>query len=435
MSEEDGWPEGRYAWWVVAVLGLTQALAFVDRQVLALLVEPIKRDLHVSDTWISLLYGLSFALFYVIVGLPIARLADRSNRRNIIGAATAVWSVMTALCGCAPNFAALVAARVGVGAGEAGFSPSAQSIMADYFPPERLSAAQGVMAVGTSLGGGLALIGGGLLLGAAASIAPEIQPWRVVMVLVGLPGLLVAALYLTVREPRRRGAGSGQAVALSEIGAWLWAHRWAYLGLMGALSLMVFVGQSGSAWIPAFFERRFGWDGARVGATYGPLVLICGGSGALLGGLLTSRLRRRGMARANLEIGLWAFGVATVCAVLYPMAPTPEGALALIGAMTFVAAAPIGGGYATLQEITPPRMRAQVTALNGLLVNLIGAGLGPLAVGVVTDAVFHDEAKLAASLSLTAAVFGPLTVAAFVLARARFRAVAQAARGVTRAAG
>jgi MFS family permease len=437
--QAEPWPDGRYAWWVVVVLALTQALAFVDRQVLALLVEPIKRDLQVSDTWISLLYGLSFALFYVMVGLPIARLADRSSRRNIIGIATAFWSVMTALCGLASNFTTLVLARMGVGAGEAGFSPSAQSIMADYFPPERLSAAQGVMAVGTSLGAGLALIGGGAVLAAAPAIAAavlpgvEVQPWRVVMVLVGLPGLLVALLYLTVREPKRRGARSGEALPVSAIAAWLWEHRWAYLGLMGALSLMVFVGQSGSAWIPAFFERRFGWEGPQIGATYGPLVLLCGAAGALGGGLVSSWLRRRGRTRANLTTGLVCFTVAVLMAVSFPLAGTPELALGLIGIMSLMAAAPIGGGYATLQEITPPRMRAQVTALNGLLVNLIGAGLGPMSVGLATDFLFRNPARLPWSLAVVAAVFGPLTVACFALARSRYPAVVAATRA--RAAG
>src|SRR3569832_2088847 len=161
---------------MVVVLTLTQALAFVYRQVLALLVQPNKRDLHVSDTQISLLYGLSFALFYVAVALPIARLADSSNRRNIVAAAVAVWSVLTGLCGLAGNFPQLVAARLGAGAGEAGLSPAAQSMMADYFPKERLSAALGLFSMGISLGGGLALIGGGALLAEAPHIAQWLSP-------------------------------------------------------------------------------------------------------------------------------------------------------------------------------------------------------------------------------------------------------------------
>ena len=426
------WPRPAYAWWVVVVLTLTQALAFVDRQVLALLVQPIERDLHVSDTQISLLYGLSFALFYVAVALPIARLADSSNRRNIVAGAVAVWSVMTGLCGLAGNFPQLVAARLGVGAGEAGLSPAAQSMMADYFPKERLSAALGLFSMGISLGGGLALIGGGALIAEAPHIAHWLSPdhplpaWRIVMLAVGLPGLLVAALFVTVREPERRGSGPA-ALPLAEVFAWLSRHRWTYLGLMGALSMMVFVGQAGSAWIPAFFERRFGWTGPEVGARYGPLVLVCGGAGFLAGGWIASWLRRGRAPRAYLQVGLAGFAGAAALAAAFPLAPNANMALVLIGAMGFFAGLPSGGGYAALQEITPARMRAQVTALNGLLVNLIGAGLGPLSVGLITDYGFRDPHKVQLSLSLVAAIAGPVTLAAFVLALKGYARASRAA--------
>lgn len=426
------WPSPAYAWWVVVVLTLTQALAFVDRQVLALLVEPIKRDLHVSDTQISLLYGLSFALFYVIVALPIARLADSSNRRNIVAGSVSVWSVMTGLCGLAGGFPQLVAARLGVGAGEAGLSPAAQSMMADYFPKERLSAALGLFSMGISLGGGLALIGGGALIAEAPRIAHWLSPdhplpaWRIVMLAVGLPGLLVAALFATVREPARRGSGTA-ALPLKEVFAWLGRHRWTYLGLMGALAMMVFVGQAGSNWIPAFFERRFGWTGPQVGARYGPVVLVCGGAGFLVGGVIASWLRRGRAPRAYLQVGLAGFAVAAALAASFPMAPDPQTALVLIGAMGFFAGLPSGGGYAALQEITPARMRAQVTALNGLLVNLIGAGLGPLSVGLITDYALKDPAKIHLSLTFVAAVAGPITLAAFALALRGYARASEAA--------
>jgi MFS family permease len=418
-----------YAWWVVAVLTLTQALAFVDRQVLALLVEPIKRDLGVSDTAISLLYGLSFAFFYVLVALPIARLADRSSRRNIIAASVAVWSLATAACGLARGFPQLVAARLGVGAGEAGLSPAAQSMMADYFPPRRLAAALGVFSTGIYLGGGLALIVGGWLVHAAPGIAAAagqaaIAPWRVVMVTVGLVGLPVTLLFASVREPPR-GAGE-PPMPLADVLAFLAERRWAYFGLMGALALMIFVGQSSSAWIPAFFARRFGWDAPKVGALYGPLVLVCGAAGALVGGAIASAARRR-HGRGNLLASLGGFLLVTPLAIVFPLSPSPVLALGLIGALVFCAGLTFGGGYAALQEATPPTMRAQITALNGLCVNLIGAGLGPLAVGLATDRLFGDPARLPEALSLVAAVACPVTIAFFALALARHRPSAESA--------
>ena len=421
---------GAYAWYVVIVLTLIQALAFVDRQVLALLVEPIRHDLHISDTRISLLYGLAFALFYVIVALPIARLADRGNRRNIIAGAVAVWSLMTAACGLAANFPQLVAARLGVGAGEAGLSPAAQSILADYFPPRRLGAALGLFSTGVSLGGGLALIVGGALLTAAPDIArtllpfwPDPSPWRVVMLLVGLPGLVLALLFLTVREPVRRGGGTTGRPLQAVIG-WLSDHRLAYLGMIGALSLMIFVSNAASAWIPAFLQRRFGWDAPTVGAHYGPLVLVCGAAGALAGGLVAVFLRRMGLRRANLVASLGGFLLAGPLAALYPLAPDAGVALGLIGAMVFAQGLTFGGGYAALQEMTPPRMRAQVTALNGLAVNLIGAGLGPLAVALVTDRLLADPARIHLALSGVAAAATPVVLVAFWLALSRQGAAA-----------
>lgn len=411
-----------YSWYVVGVLTLTQALAFVDRQVLALLVEPIKRDLHASDTVVSLLYGLSFALFYVVVAIPIARLADRANRRNIVAVSLTVWSLMTAFCGLARDLPQLIAARLGVGAGEAGLSPSAQSLLADYFPDHRLPTALGVFSMGISLGGGLALLAGGALLAAAPDLAaalgfPGLAPWRLVMLGVGLPGLMVALLFLTVREPPR--SSRVEAAPNEVLLRWLWANRWAYLGLIGALSLIVFVSNAASAWIPALFERRFGWTGPQVGARYGPIVLVCGAAGALAGGLLASALRRRGVEGANLKASLAGFLLAAPLAIAFPLAPNPWTALALIGLMVFCGGIPSGGGYAALQEATPARLRAQVTALNGLAVNLVGAGLGPLVVALLTDRLFHDPGKLGWAMSLTEGLAAPAAVAAYLLAMRR----------------
>ena len=426
-------PSAAYAWYVVVVLTLTQALAFVDRQVLALLVEPIKRELGVSDTMMGLLYGLSFAFFYVIVALPIARLADRWNRRNIIGLAVSLWSLATACCGVALGFPQLLAARLGVGAGEAGLSPSAQSMLADYFPRERLGAALGVFSTGVSLGGGLALIVGGALVHAAPAIGqallpfwPGIQSWRIVMLAVGVAGLPVALLFLTVREPARRGDGAAQPMPLPDVLAYLGRHGWTYLGLIGALAMMIFVAQSSSAWIPALLTRRFGWDTPHIGAVYGPLVLICGGAGALIGGLFASLLRSRRIPRANLGASLAGFVLAAPLAVAFPLAADVHLALAMIGAMNFCAGLTFGGGYAALQELTPPRMRAQVTALNGLAVNLIGAGLGPLSVALVTDHVLHDPARLNLAIALVAALASPVTIVLFLIAMRRHESAARA---------
>jgi MFS family permease len=407
-----------YAWYVVGLLTIANSLAFVDRQILALLVEPIRQDLGASDTTMSLLYGLSFALFYVAVGLPIARLADRSNRRNIIALSIIAWSAMTALCGLARSFTMLFMARIGVGAGEAGLTPSVHSLLADYFPPHKRALPFGIYAMGIYIGGGLALIIGGFVIAALNRAGPLhlpliglVKPWQAAFIIVGLPGLLLGPLAFTIREPLRQGA-VGKPAPLPF--AAMWAHvgprRWSYCGIIVGLALMILVGNGTGAWIPAFFSRKFGWGPQEIGLRYGLVVFSCGIAGALCGGLFASLLRRRGVLRANLWSAMLGFAVLVPVTVLFPLMPTPQLALLLIGVMNFFAGFPFGGGYAALQEITPATMRAQMAAVMLLANSLIGAGLGPTLVALVTDRVFADPAALPQSISLVSAIVSPLAV-------------------------
>lgn len=418
---------GAYAWYVAFILTFANSFAFVDRQVLALLVEPIKRDLAVSDTVMSLLYGFSFALFYVLIGVPMARLADRSNRRNIIAASIIVWSAMTVLCGMARSVGVLFLARVGVGAGEAGLTPSAQSILADYFPRDRLPAALGIFSMGIYIGGGMALIVGGLVIQALGRMGPiilplvgQIQPWQATFLIVGAPGLVLGLFAMTIREPQRRGTvGPPRSLPLAEMWRHVRASLGSYIGIIIGLSLMILVGQGSAAWIPTFFERRFGWGPAEIGFQYGLVVFFCGTAGTLSGGFIASMLRRRGHDRANLLAATFGFAILIPLTVAFPLMPTAHMALVAIGFMVFFAGFPFGGGYAALQEITPNRMRAQIAAAYMLGVNLIGAGLGPMAIALATDHLFRDPLALHKSLSLVAAVGSPLAMLFIALALAR----------------
>jgi len=413
------WPSPAAAWYAVVILMLANTLAFIDRQALALLVQPIKQDLQISDTAISLLYGLSFTIFYVAVGLPVAWLADRSNRRNIVVASVAIWSLMTSLCGLARNFPTLFLARVGVGAGEGGFSPSAYSMLADYFPKERLPAAMGVYQMGVYLGGAGALLIGGLI---ATVIPPEslvvlpilgaVKGWHIVFLLLGVPGLLLSLLLLSVREPVRRSA-PGQAVeraSLGELFRHLGRHASAYVGIGLGFALMIFVGNGTGAWIPAFLSRKYGWTTAEIGHSYGLVVFVCGTSGALIGGFVASLLRRRGHDRANLLTAIFGFVALIPITISFPLMPSAGLALGLIGLMNFFAGFNFGGGLAALQELTPNRMRALVSAGYLLTINLIGAALGPTAVALVTDYWFRDPSRLPEAISATCAVASPLSV-------------------------
>jgi MFS family permease len=372
---------------------------------------------------ISVLTGASFAVFYVAVGLPVARFADRGNRRNIVATSVLVWSAMTAACGLAWNYASLIVARAGTGAGEGALSPSAQSMLADYFPKERLPAALGVFSMGIYVGNGLALVLGGAVTAAATTLGVihvgllgDVKPWQLVFFAAGAPGLALAAFLFAIREPARRGSGaSGAAVSMRELWLAFLNHRTAYLTLAGAFALLVMHGHGSGTWIPTFFIRKFGWEPGRIGAAYGTVVLLFGTSGALLGGFFTNALRRRRIAEANVLTCLAGCALATPFAVLFPLAPTPEVSLALLAGMNFFAGVPFAGGYAAIQELTPNRMRAQVVAALLFLVNLVGGGLGPTVIAVFTDFLFHDTRALPNALALSAALTLPVAVALLAL--------------------
>jgi len=418
---------GAYAWYVAIVLTLANSFAFVDRQVLALLVQPIKSDLHISDTTISLLHGFSFSLFYVLIGLPMARFADRSNRRNIIVGSIVVWSFMTMLCGVARSASLLFLARVGVGAGEAGLTPSAQSIFADYFTKDKLPIALGIFSMGIYLGNGLALILGGYVIFELTKmvvidlpVVGLVRPWQATFFIVGAPGMLLGLLALTIREPKRRGV-VGQAVTmpLSEMWAHVHASLGSYVGIILGLSLMILVGQGSAAWIPAFFARKFNWGTSEIGLNYGLVMLLSGTAGTFVGGYTASILRRRGLVRANLLAATFGFVVLIPLTIAFPLMPTGQSALVTIAFMVFFAGFPFGGGFAALQEITPNRMRAQIAACYMLGVNLIGAGIGPTAIALVTDRGFGDPQALYKSIAIVAGVASPLALLCIALALKR----------------
>lgn len=417
------WPEPRMAWFAAGMLALANTLAFIDRQALALLVQPMKEDLQVSDTAMSLLYGLSFTMFYVLVGIPVARLADRTNRRNIIAGAIFVWSLATALCGVARSFASLFAARVAVGAGEGGLGPAAYSILADYFPTEKLPAAMGVYQMGIYAGGASALLLGGLL---STVIPPSsdvllpligtVRGWQVVFLMLGLPGLLLSGAMLLVREPARIGQQAGQvSVPLRDLFAHMRQYWQAYFGIGFGFALMILVGNATGAWIPAFLQRKFDLTTAQVGGLYGTITAVCGVSGTLAGGIIASKLRQRGYDKANLYVAMAGFVALVPVTTAFPQMSDYRLSLALIGLMNFLAGFNFGGGLAALQEITPNRMRASVSAGYMLLVNLIGAAGGPLAIAIVTDYWFMDPSALPDAITLVCAVASPLSVVALLV--------------------
>ncbi len=415
MATADPYPRRGAAWHALGVLTLCYTFSFVDRQILAFLVTPLKHDLQMSDTQIGLLQGIAFAMFYALFGLPMGMLADRLNRRNIILVGLLIWSLMTTLSAAARNYGSLALARMGVGVGEAVINPCAFSMIADYFPKERLSTALSVYMMGIQLGAGLALVIGGVVVQAITSMPPleipgygALAPWRLTFLAVGLPGLLVAAALTTVREPPRHAVARPDAAgaplpfgaALREI-----LTRWqSTLGLALMIGCQALSNYALLGWGPAFFERVHGWPRSRAGLVLGLITLGSGCFGLFVGGRLADTWQRSGMTDATLRISLISLigvGLTLPVAMLLPAAAAT---VTLLAVTVIFVGLPIGCAYAGLQFIFPNRIRGLASAVVILIVNLVGLGLGSLLPGLFTDALFHDELKVGQSIALTVAL-------------------------------
>lgn len=418
------WPPAREAWYAVFVFGLALMVNFLDRGIFALLVAPIKADLGLSDTQVSLVVGFAFVLFYAVLGLPIARLVDRYSRRTIIGACIVTWSGMTALCGLAQNFQQLFLLRVGVGVGEAGNGPATYSMLSDLFPPDRLPRAISVMNFGFVAGNGVALILGGLVIKAIADLrvslpgVGELAAWQLTLIAVGLPGLIVAGLLATMKEPRRRGAASresgegGRAMPVRAVFRFLVQHGAAYGSMTLGMAAKAVMSVGMAVWLPTHFHRKFDWALADIGLAQG-LVLLCGAPlGLMAGSFAAEFLAKRGHDGANVMIVLLSAVLAIPFTVAYPLAASPVACLALYGASTVLLFMAPGPQNAAIQIITPNRMRGQVTALWLFVFNVVGFGLGPTLVALFTDFHFRDEARLGEAMALTAGLLGTLSVVA-----------------------
>jgi MFS family permease len=435
LSSDAPWPRPAYSWYVVAVLMLAYTNSFIDRQILSLLIEPIRADLDITDTQVSLLAGLAFTIFYTLMGVPIARLADQRNRRTIIAIGIASWSFMTAVCGLAKNFLHLFLARVGVGVGEATLSPAAMSMISDYFPREKLARAISIYSMGVYFGAGLALIIGGyvikLVTNAGDVVLPligQVAPWQLTFILVGLLGIPVVLLVLTVREPVRRGlarSSSEQARNASSIPvllAFLKANRWTITWHFLAFSF-IGIGIAGFlVWTPTFFIRTHGMEAHTIGFIYGIVLFAGGTSGVYAGGFLADWLQKRGREDAILRAAFFSALAVIPFAVLTPLMPNPALAVAGLACTSFLLAMPQGLPAAALQVITPNPLRAQMTALYFLVGNLIANGFGPTLYALVTDFVFQDPAMLRYSLAWVSAFVLPLGALFSFLALKPYRA-------------
>ena len=411
-ADTSPYPSAFQAWYAVFAFALAVMINFLDRGILALLVQPIKHDLHLSDVQISLIMGFAFTFFYAILGLPVARLVDRKSRKHIMAIGITIWALMTAVCGFATNFWQLFLARVGLGVGETTSGPSAYSMLSDYFPPAKLPRAIAGMSIGFVAGSGLSMI-----LGAAAIQFIGNRPhvtlpvlgtffgWQVVLMMVGLPGLVVAAIMLTIKEPKRRGHIVQESQPIGEVFAYIREHWKIFIPLFAGLGLRSVQMFGVQYWGPAFYQRTYGWSAAQVGYISGLSLLIAMPIGLFLGSWFSERYWNRGQHDANVRVVVWSTAISVPISIFAPLLASPWmfAALTLFNTIILGMAAPVEN--AAVQNMTPNRMRGQMTFLFLFIMNVIGMGFGPWLIAHLSDYVF-GEAAIRYSLVTTGAVLG-----------------------------
>lgn len=427
-----GYPRPILAWGVVAALFLAYIFSFIDRMIIGLLVEPIKADLTISDTQISLLQGLAFALFYTVAGIPIGRMVDRVMRMRMIAGGVALWSVATAICGWAGTFGQLFVARMGVGVGEAVLSPPAYSVIADSFPARRLGLAMGVYGLGAAVGAGAAFLLGAGVIGLVAHADTVMLPalgtfrvWQLAFLAVGLPGLLVALLFLALPEPARREPDGGtRAVQEVTPAKLVWAFARLRAGMLvtilGGASLINLGVQAGIAWFPAILMRGHSLDIVSAGTLAGTALIAGGVLGTVGGGWLADRMAG-GTPAARLKLCVAVSPIGAAAGLLFPLLGNLV-AVWLAFALFFAAASVTVGVVPTvLQQVIPNRMRGTVSSVYLFAISVIGIGMGPTAAALLADRIFVDPDGIRIAVAICVPIAYIAATLLYVSAQRRVR--------------
>ncbi|WP_162849056.1 MFS transporter [Sphingobium amiense] len=384
-----------YPWLLLTVLSLAYLCASIDRIVISLLVEPIKADLDLTDTQISLLLGLAFVLLFSIAGIPMGMLVDRVDRMRLLAWSAGVWSVMTALCGLAGGFWMLFVARAGVGVGEAALTPAGYSLISDAFEKKRLGLALGIFTTGGAIGTGVSLVVGGYAVGELSRHGDfvfaglgSLHPWQLTLIVLALPGLVLAAIIAMMPQParligQRRADDPASSGALAQFyrdnQAMLARHHLA----SGLCSMVLLAGYS---WIAALFARVHGWQPADVGFAVGIVSIIGAPAGLLGGGMIGDGLIHKG-PHIRLVVCAVSVALAAIFGLIYPLVQSPAAAILAFGAMALFATVPMGVGNAVLQHVVPGEIRGLVSAIYSFCLSMIGMA-GPTLIAGIADLFF-----------------------------------------------
>jgi MFS family permease len=409
------YPQPIHAWYMVGILTLAYVLSFMNRQILTLLVGPIKADLRINDTQMSLLMGFSFAIFYAIFGLPLGRLADSKSRRTIIAIGIAFWSLMAAACGMAQKYWHLFLFRMGLGAGEATLSPCAFSLISDSFPKEKRAGAISVYCMGIYIGSGFASIFGGMIVAFATQhsdltipIVGIVRPWQLIFFILGIPGILFSLLIYTFKEPSRMGVGLVQGnqptgpSSIREVFGYIRSNSTTFFCHFVGFALLGFSTYGTNAWLPTLFTRRYEWSSAEAGIVIGSITAVFGTLGVLTGGRLCDWLTRKGYRDATMRVGLFVVLASLPIGMVYPLMPTATGCIIFLIPTVYLTCMPYGISNAAIQEMIPATMRGQISAIYLFIYTLVALGLGPTGIALFTDYVFCDNNAIHYSITISA---------------------------------
>jgi len=418
--------------YTLVTLTLAYVISIMDRQLLTLMVGPIQADLGISDTQLGLLHGFAFALFYGLVGLPIARLVDRGNRRLLVSGSILLWCLATAASGLANTYWHLLVARVFVAVGEAVLLPAAVSLIADIFAQRNRHKALGFFGAGGPFGAGFGLLAGGLLLATLPAwlqhspLGDSFSAWQLTFIIIGGSGVTVAVMMLFTHEPREQKLGSAASEVnpkrstVTELIAFCWTHKTTYIGVLFGASFFYLSVYGASTWIPSYFVRTHQWEYSQFGITFGSLLCVIGPLGAYFGSALGAKLSLLGWERANLKaaaIGSLALFFCT-CGVILSDWDTLAFVFLTGNAVFWFFLFGLGPGL--VLDIAPESMRGQVMAMFTGLLNLIGAGSGPVAVGYLSDNYFTEASGLGTAILITATVSVIVSLGLFYIASKQF---------------
>jgi MFS family permease len=427
IVEDAARPRLLYSWLVVAFLMVLYTSSFIDRQILALLVKPIRSDFNIDDFQYGLLTGLAFVGTYSIAGLPIGVLVDRWSRKGVIVIGVTAWSLMTAACGITNSFSSLFLTRIGVGIGEATLSPASYSLISDIFPKHKLGRALSLYGLGIPIGSGLALIVGGQVVTAIAAIGPidipiigSTRPWQTVFMTIGLPGLLLAILTLFVVTEPKRHVSKNEAEnkpTIWEALTFFGTHIRAYAGLFMGMGLLAMYGYGCNAWYPTFLERVYGFTVGQASMFLGIATLVFGIGGGLFAGWLSDRLLAKGRRDGHYLVSIGYCIAFAVTGAIGSSSTSPWICFPLVAISLAFSNTIIGVVAAALQILTPVRMRGLISSLFLAVAAFVGFAFGPSAIGFATSHIFKDDNMVGYSLALVAAIFPPLGAVAFWLGR------------------